>query len=232
MAPSTSSKLGSSRISGRLSLAPPALSPKPGSPASAAAVSDCSAASPGNSPEGNSPRSPGLPAAPAAGLPEEAVAEESLALDAPLSACEPSLLEACSWLELPLDWLELLDEELLDEELLEEDSLGGGGGVDGVVLGVDGVCGAVGVLALGQPPSNRQAQAIPASFGSVAKISLRDVISPDKFFCLHWLPRFIARAEYGFAQFAHQAVGLVVSVSVAILAHQVGHPALGADPEF
>ena len=148
----TCSKLGSSRRSGRAS--PPALcvSPEPlASPLPAA----WSPLVPGASPWGNSPTS-ALPSPwPAGGV----AASPALADSEP---AEPSL--PGGW---PAELLgELLDELLaeLSEELLEE-LLDGlplllGGGVE---LGVEGVWGVVGVLALGQPPSTRQALAIAAS---------------------------------------------------------------------
>ena len=65
--------------------------------------------------------------------------------------------------------MELLS-ELLDDGLLEDGLLGGlelDGGepeeLGGVELGGDGGCGVVGLLALGQPLSRKQAQVIPAS---------------------------------------------------------------------
>ena len=87
---------------------------------------------------------------------------------------DEALPDSCSLLE---DWLELLllGGELLDELLLELslellDGLEGLGGLlegeGGLELGVEGgegVCGVVGLLALGQPTNNRQAQASPAS---------------------------------------------------------------------
>ena len=51
-----------------------------------------------------------------------------------------------------LEGLELLDEELLDEELLLD---------GGVAPGIEGVCGWVGLLELGQPASSRQSDATP-----------------------------------------------------------------------
>ena len=76
--------------------------------------------------------------------------------------CSPELLD-CSpeLLEEELE-LELLEEELelLDELLLLVDG--------GVELGVDGGWGVVGLLALGQPLNNRQAQPTPASFSNAA----------------------------------------------------------------
>ena len=80
--------------------------------------------------------------------------------------CSPELLD-CSpeLLEEELE-LELLEEEL---ELLDELLLGGLLLVDGgVELGVDGGWGVVGLLALGQPLNNRQAQPTPASFSNAA----------------------------------------------------------------
>lgn len=89
---------------------------------------------------------------------------DPLAEDSPLSPWLPEeLLEGELLLELDeellLELLELLEELLDDELLLEEDD---GGELLGVEGG-EGVCGVVGLLALGHPASNRQAQASPAS---------------------------------------------------------------------
>jgi len=88
-----------------------------------------------------------------------------------LPDCSPELLD-CSpeLLEEELE-LELLEEELelLDELLLGGLLLGGLLLVDGgVELGVDGGWGVVGLLALGQPLNNRQAQPTAASFSNAA----------------------------------------------------------------
>lgn len=73
-----------------------------------------------------------------------------------------------SWLSLPEalseDWLDELLEELLDG--LPVELLGGVGGVEEGVGGVGG-CGTVGVLALGQPTSNRQILEMPASCNNI-----------------------------------------------------------------
>ena len=68
-----------------------------------------------------------------------------------------------SWLSLP----EALSEDWLDELLegVPDELLGGVGGVEEGVGGVCG-CGTVGVLALGQPASNRQTPEIPARCSS------------------------------------------------------------------
>jgi hypothetical protein len=89
-----------------------------------------------------------------------------------LPDCSPELLEGEPGL--PEEELELLEEELelelleeelelLDELLLEGLLLLVDGGVE---LGVEGGWGVVGLLALGQPLNNRQAQPTPAIFSS------------------------------------------------------------------
>tara|TARA_R110001592_G_scaffold363398_2_gene688045 strand:- start:113033 stop:113347 length:315 start_codon:yes stop_codon:yes gene_type:complete len=92
----------------------------------------------------------------------EGSAPAALASEPESELAEPSLPEGelaglPSWLSLPeaLSWL---------DELLEG-LLGGVGGVEEGVGGVGG-CGTVGVLALGQPASNRQTPEIPARCSS------------------------------------------------------------------
>lgn len=245
MAPSTSSRLCSSLISGRLSLPAAALSPKPGSPLPplwpcwpaalsskpGSPLSPCSARSLGNSPWGNSPRSPPLGAADGSAL---FCALDSPALGGlpPASPWLPGLLEDELLAEELLEdelLLELLEELLLEllDELLLEGLLGGGVGLGGV-----GVCGVVGLLALGHPLSNKQTQASPASVRSGRWVVLFDVISPDKFFSLYWFTAIETRPERGFAQFSHQAAGSRVNSLVFIQTLQVDHAPSIADPEF
>lgn len=78
-------------------------------------------------------------------------------------------LSAEVWLaeaELSAGWLGELELLELLEELLDGLPLLLGGGVGGVELGVEGVWGVVGVLALGQPASSRQVPAMTASCAS------------------------------------------------------------------
>ena len=122
-------------------------------------------------------------------------------------------LPALPWLPAP-PWEELLDglllEELLDELLLEEllldelllelllDELLLEGAL---VLGVEGVWGVVGLLALGQPVRSRQAQtAISGAANSLVSCAvLFDLIGPDNLLRVHWFPLLEARAEEGLA---------------------------------
>jgi hypothetical protein len=120
----------------------------------------------------------------------------------------------CSpWLpgELPDGVLEALLWELW---LLEGLPLLPGGGGGGVELGVDGVWGVVGVLALGQPPSNRQTAAIPASWVSNRAVLWFDVICPDQFFGPHRLSCHETGAKFRIAQHPHQAGRRVLDVFV------------------
>ena len=128
----------------------------------------------------------------------------------------------------------LLAEELLLDELLDELLLGGGGLLlgGGGVLGVAGGCGRGGLLALGQPLSNRQVQTTPPSLRSRCWIVLFNVKCLDKFFRLCGLPCLKTWSELGFTQLAHQAVGLAVDGFIFIQALQVNHAPARAHIEF
>lgn len=144
----------------------------------------------------------------------------------------PWLLDWDSLPDWDWDWLlELLDEELLLEllELLLDGLLLLGGGVE---LGGVGVCGVVGVLALGHPLSSRQAQVSPPTLRSNLCIALVDIIGPDKFFRLYWLSRIKPRSKRCFTQLAHQAVGRSVTALAFIQALQVYHASAVTDSEF
>jgi hypothetical protein len=133
--------------------------------------------------------------------------------------------------ELLLDWL-LEDEllELLEDELLEEELLGEEGAL---VLGVEGVCGVVGLLALGQPLRTRQAHAGTASFTSHCHPVSINFICPDYLFRIYRFSRLEARPEPGFAQLAHYPVGPgPVDDLVVVYPIQVDHPPARGNPEF
>jgi len=168
---------------------------------------------------------------------------ESPGVDSPGS---PPPAGGCAWLppaeELPawsspvlpgegLPAVELLEDVELpgDDELLEDELL-----LDGaLVLGVDGVCGVVGLLALGQPLSNRQAQADSASTAYHGVPVLVDFIGPDNFLRNYRLARVETRPEPGFAQLPHDAVGLcLVDVLVVVDPLQVHHAAALGNTEF
>ncbi len=116
---------------------------------------------------------------------------------------------------------------LLADELLLDVELDGGadeGIVGGEALGVAGGWGMVGLLALGQPLSNRQAEAATAAAPSNRVNSLVYVIGPDQFIC----PRRLARDETGpemrIAQVPHQPNCRTIGLRVLIQALQVNHP--------
>ena len=115
---------------------------------------------------------------------------------------------------------------LLADELLLDVELDGGadeGIVGGEALGVAGGWGMVGLLALGQPLSNRQAEAATAAPSNRVN-SLVYVIGPDQFIC----PRRLARDETGpemrIAQVPHQPNCRTIGLRVLIQALQVNHP--------
>ena len=151
---------------------------------------------------------PDSPSLPDGGLPDEALLGLLL---------EELLLE-----ELLLEELLLLLEELLDDE--EELELGVDGGV--------GVCGVVGLLALGQPLSKTQAAAMAASFARLFCCALFNAISPDHFFGIHRFAVLETGTEFRLAQFAHQAISLSGVDLVFINSLQVHHAPLVCHPEF
>lgn len=89
----------------------------------------------------------------------------------------------------------LEEDELLedDEELLELEEL---------LLGVAGGCGVVGLLALGQPASNRHRLTVAAGRAYCRMLFLRqlDFIGPCYLFCVLWFPHGQPGPEAGFAQ--------------------------------
>jgi hypothetical protein len=100
---------------------------------------------------------------------------------------------------------ELLLDELLLELLLEELLLEGA-----LVLGVEGVWGVVGLLALGQPVRSRQAQTTSGAALSGAALSgaaasfencavLFDLIGPYNLLCVHGFPFLKSRSKAGLA---------------------------------
>lgn len=131
---------------------------------------------------------------------------------------------------------ELLDEELLEDELLEEDEellddeleeLDG-------LLGVAGGCGVVGLLALGQPASNRHRPATePARARRThALLWLLDFIGPHYHFCILWFSHGQPRPEACSAQRPHYPVSRTRIEFTFIDTSQVGYFTLFIDVEL
>ncbi len=125
---------------------------------------------------------------------------------------------------------------LLADELLLGIELDGGadeGIVGGEALGVAGGWGMVGLLALGQPLSNRQAQPDSASETYHGVPVLVDFIGPDNFLRNNRLASVETRPEPCFAQLPHDAVGpCLVDVLVVVNPFHVHHTAALGNPEF
>lgn len=158
---------------------------------------------------------PLLPGAEGEGAPEGGVLDEDELEEGEL------LLE--DWL---LEELDELLEELLLEELLD----------DGAELGVDGGCGMVGLLALGQPLRAPHAAPTRVSLISTPRrffpLPACRVICPTQCIGVHRLTAFEARPEPGLAQLPDQAVGLGFVFHAVVDPVDIDHPAAGADPEF
>lgn len=143
---------------------------------------------------------------------------------------EPWLLLGAG-LELP--WEPALLEELLEEleELLEElldDGLGMlGEGRD--ALGGVGICGCVGVLALGQPTSSRHRPppaATVAALRSSRMSPVRDVIGSYHLRGIHRDTVADPRAEQRAPQAAHDVICLRIVCRVLVQPFHVDHPAV------
>lgn len=127
------------------------------------------------------------------------------------------------------DWL---PEEGLDPVWAEGLPLLPEGGVGGVALGIEGGCGVVGLLALGQPARNAQAQTTSPRRERGRHRSTIDMVGFDNFFGFHGLSALEPGAELRPAQLLHEAVGLCIEIGVGIQTHQIDDTALGIDREF
>lgn len=127
---------------------------------------------------------------------------------------------------------DLLEEEELDPLWEEGLPLLPDGGVGGVALGVEGDCGVVGLLALGQPASNAQAQTNSPRRERGRHRSTVDMVRSDNFFSFHGLTALEPGTELRPAQLLHETAGLCIEIGVGIQTHQIDDTALGIDREF
>lgn len=133
-------------------------------------------------------------------------------------------------LELELELLEL-EELLLEElELLEDEGLPLLEG--GEELGVEGVCGWVGLLELGQPDRSRHRAATRIALADSKIDLLFNVIGPGHVLGFHRLSLFKTGPESGFPQGPHQAVGQAVVCLVFVQAFKIHHTASRRHAEF
>jgi hypothetical protein len=170
--------------------------------------------SPGNSPDGNSPASasPDSPAFPSG--PEGGIGGGPPAVD-------DSPLELLLELLLGLLGGELLGEPDEDGGVLDE--------LGGVELGIDGGCGVVGLLALGQPLRTRQAQEIAASIATERQrlqarnpISFGNFIGIDNLLSAHREHLLEPGAKPGRAQLAHKSIGAAFVLFAVIQPREPG----------
>lgn len=126
--------------------------------------------------------------------------------------------------------LELLDDGLDGGEL----ELGGGGLEE---LGGVGSCGVVGLLALGQPLNNMQAQVMPAARPSWRPLTgrlglLGNFIGIGNILGAHGHLILESRAKRCDAQLAHQAIGFALKLLVLVQPFKLSDPALFSNSKF